>query len=157
MSHLSILPTVLRDAHCLASSLEAMGFTPRWGGVVRGFDPDQQPVLIRVALSSGLEIGWQRQHDGRLALVGDLQRLSQTNTLSALLGRLTRTYAAHRALIEAQLDPALATATVLASPPVLEGPTALDDLSALDDPCALDDPTALGGPLGWPEAMLLAP
>ena len=98
MSHLSILPTVLRDAYGLASSLEAMGFTPRWGGVVRGFDPDQQPVLIRVALSSGLEIGWQRQHDGRLALVGDLQRLSHSRDLQALLGQLTRGYAARAAL-----------------------------------------------------------
>jgi hypothetical protein len=39
-----------------------------------------------------------RHADGSLALVGDLQRLSRSQTLQRLLGRITKRYAAEMAL-----------------------------------------------------------
>jgi len=102
MSHLSILPTVLRDPDVLAASLEALGHRPRRGGLLEGFAGDQLPVALQVRLPEGLSLGWRQQPDGSLALVGDLQRLSRSHSLQALLGRLTRHYAAQQALREAE-------------------------------------------------------
>ena len=113
MSHLSILPTVLRDVDALASSLEAMGLQPSHGGVVSGFATDAQPVVLRVQLDSGHTIGWQRQHDGSLALVADLQRLTTALPLQRLLRDLTHTYAARTALDQWAAEPALAGAVVV--------------------------------------------
>lgn len=101
MSHLSILPTVLRDADLLASSLQALGHEPQIGGILRGFADDRQKVVLQVKLPEGHSIGWARQSDGSLALVGDLQRLSRSRSLQTLLGRLTRHYAAQQALRDA--------------------------------------------------------
>ena len=98
MSHLSILPTVLRDADRLAATLEALGFTPRFGGSLESFGRQRQSVELRVKLADGLQIGWQRQSDGSLGLVCDLQRLSRSRQLSRLLGSITRAYAARQAL-----------------------------------------------------------
>jgi hypothetical protein len=100
MSHLSILPTVLRDADRLAASLSSLGLQPSQGGVLRGFD-QVEPVEVQVSLSNGLTLGWRRQVDGSLALVGDLQRLSRSRSLQRLLSRVTRAYAARQALDEA--------------------------------------------------------
>ncbi|QVL54214.1 MAG: DUF1257 domain-containing protein [Cyanobium sp. M30B3] len=102
MSHLSILPTVLHDADVLAASLEALGLRPRWGGHLEGFAGERQPVLLQVRCGSGHCLGWRRQADGSLALVGDLQRLSSSQNLQQLLARITRRYAASRALADAQ-------------------------------------------------------
>ena len=101
MSHLSILPTVLRDADVLAASLAALGHTPQWGGQVDGFAGDAQAVVLRVALPAGEQLGWLRQADGSLALVGDLQRMSRSQPLQRLLAAITRRYAAEMALRQA--------------------------------------------------------
>jgi hypothetical protein len=101
VSHLSILPTVLRDAEGLAASLAALGHSPEWGGQLEGFAGETQPVDLQVTLSSGVQLGWTRHTDGSLALVGDLQRLSRSQTLQRLLGAITRRYAAEMALREA--------------------------------------------------------
>lgn len=101
MSHLSILPTVLRDPELLISSLEQLGFAPVRGGVLRGFADEPQPVDVQVQLPDGQSLGWQRQRDGSLALVGDLQRISRCRSLQVLITRLTRCYAAHLALQQA--------------------------------------------------------
>ena len=111
MSHLSILPTVLRDADLLAASLEALGHSPVHGGHLKGFGGEREAVELRVTLPEGQSIGWRRQRDGSLALVGDLQRLSRSRSLQSLLGRLTRHYAAQQALRDASRD--LQGATVL--------------------------------------------
>jgi hypothetical protein len=100
MSHLSILPTVLRDTDRLAASLGSLGLHPVLGGEIRGFD-QREPVAIQVSLSDGCRLGWRRQFDGSLALVGDLQRLSRSQALQSLLSRVTRDYAARKALDEA--------------------------------------------------------
>lgn len=100
MSHLSILPTVLRDADHLVASLESLDLSPIRGGSVRGFD-DSRPVEVRLELADGQSLGWSRQSDGSLALVGDLQRLSRSRPLQRLLGRITRAYATHQALADA--------------------------------------------------------
>ena len=98
MSHLSILPTVLRDAELLAASLQALGHTPCLGGEIGGFGGERQPVVLQVRLPEGQTIGWRRQSDGSLALVGDLQRLGRTQSPQQLIGRITRCYATLQAL-----------------------------------------------------------
>ena len=98
MSHLTILPTVLRDAEGLAASLEALKLSPQWGGTVPGFAGEAKPVLLQVCLAGGERLGWMRQGDGSLSLVADLQRLSRAQELQQLLGRITRRYAAEMAL-----------------------------------------------------------
>ncbi len=113
MSHLSILPTVLRDVDCLAASLEELGLQPQRGGSLQGFADDVVAVDVQVTLSCGLAIGWQRQGGGQLALVADLQRLSRSLPLQHLLGCLTRAYAVHAALRQLASDPALAAAQVV--------------------------------------------
>lgn len=100
MSHLSILPTVLRDADHLVASLESLNLHPIRGGSLHGFQ-ESRPVDVRVELADGQSLGWSRQSDGSLALVGDLQRLSRSGPLQRLLGRITRAYAARLALAEA--------------------------------------------------------
>jgi hypothetical protein len=101
MSHLSILPTVLRDADLLHQALGSLGLASEPGGELVGFGGERQPVAICVHLEGGQRLGWQRTADGSLALVGDLQQLSRSLTLQKLLGRITRAYAARQALQEA--------------------------------------------------------
>lgn len=101
MSHLTILPTVLRDADRLAAALSSLGLPAQVGGSLASFGQEQQRVELRVELPDGLQIGWQRQGDGSLGLVCDLQRLSRSRKLPQLLGRITRAYAARQALAAA--------------------------------------------------------
>jgi hypothetical protein len=131
MSHLSILPTLLRDVDLLAEALTDLGQVVHRGGAVEGFAGERVPVLVRLDLAGGsllgslspspnqtksqaqskravrppngslgasFSLGWARQLDGTLALVGDLQRLSRCRSLQLLLSQLTRGYAAHMAL-----------------------------------------------------------
>lgn len=101
MSHLSILPTVLRDVEVLAASLRAMGLNPLPRQSLRGFAGESVQVDVALSLEPDLWIGWRQGSDGRLTLVGDLQRLSCHQPLQALLGNVTRAYAAHQALADA--------------------------------------------------------
>jgi hypothetical protein len=101
MSHLSILPTVLRDTDILHQALACLGLTSEPGGELLGFAGECQPVAISVQLEGGQKLGWQRSADGSLNLVGDLQQLSRSLTLQTLLSRITRAYAACQALQEA--------------------------------------------------------
>lgn len=101
MSHLTILPTVLRDAGLLAICLRSLGHEVSWGGQLQGFGDDRQPVELQVKLQGQVGLGWCRQADGSLALVGDLQRLSRSHRLQRLLAQITRSYAAHLALRQA--------------------------------------------------------
>ncbi len=101
MSHLSILPTVLRDADLLAQALRDLGLEPQRGGSLRGFADERVSVELRVQLGRGEQLGWRPQGDGSLALVGDLQRLGRSRPLQQLIGRITRAYAARLALAEA--------------------------------------------------------
>lgn len=98
LSHLTILPTVLRDADGLAASLEALKLSPQWGGELQGFSGEAKPVLLQVCLVGGERLGWIRQGDGSLALVTDLQLLSRAQIAQELLGLITRRYAAEMAL-----------------------------------------------------------
>ncbi|MEB3319855.1 MAG: DUF1257 domain-containing protein [Cyanobium sp.] len=110
MSHLSILPTVLRDADMLAACLEGLGYSPQWGGTLAGFAGEQQAVLLQVRCRGEVQLGWRRQPDGCLALVGDLQRLSRSASVQRLLSTITRRYATALALDDARRH--LATARV---------------------------------------------
>ena len=101
MSHLSILPTVLRDEIVLTRALQDLGLTVQQGGTLKGFAQDREPVTLQVDVAEGAPLGWARQPDGTLALVGDLQRLGRSRSLQQLLGRITRRYAARLALQQA--------------------------------------------------------
>jgi hypothetical protein len=68
---------------------------------MHGFGGEGQPVELQVRLADGQTLGWCRQGDGSLALVGDLQRISRSRSLQDLIGRITRAYAARKALLEA--------------------------------------------------------
>ena len=100
MSHLSILPTRLRDVDLLAEALTDLGQQVHRGGVVEGFAGERVPVLLRLDLapgpllatqgkpiarktpqSSSFSLGWARQLDGSLALVGDLGRIAAASPL----------------------------------------------------------------------------
>lgn len=110
MSHLSILPTVLRDAEVLAATLASLELPWRWGGELVGFAGERQAVTLQLQLRDGQGLGWAHQDDGSLALVGDLQRISRNTVLQRLLGRITRAYAARAALQEASM--AVPTASI---------------------------------------------
>lgn len=101
MSHLTILPTVLRDLELMVSALEALHLEPQRGGTVSGFGGEQQAVDIRIHLEQGGSLGWRQQPDGSLALVADLQKLAHGTAVPGLLAEITRTYATHLALKEA--------------------------------------------------------
>ncbi len=110
MSHLSILPTVLRDADVLGATLSSLGLPWRHGGELIGFGGERQALTLQLQLKDGQTLGWTRQADGSLSLVGDLQRLSRNTVLQRLLGGITRAYAARVALQDASL--ALPTASI---------------------------------------------
>jgi hypothetical protein len=114
MSHLSILPTVLRDAEVLASSLAGLGYQPEWGGELEGFAGSREAVLLSVRFREGVQLGWRRQPDGSLALVGDLQRLSRSTRVQQVISTITRRYATAMALADAHRH--FATARVSVKP-----------------------------------------
>ena len=120
MSHLSILPTRLRDVDLLAEALTDLGQQVHRGGAVEGFAGERVPVLLRLNLapgpllatqgkpiarkipqSSSFSLGWARQLDGSLALVGDLGRIAAAGPLQELLSQLSRRYALLQALRDA--------------------------------------------------------
>ena len=128
MSHLSILPTLLRDVDLLAEALTDLGQEVLWGGAVEGFAGERVPVLLRLdvvvgpplgspsqtqarskrsarkttqAWSPSFSLGWARQLDGSLALVGDLGRIAAAGPLQELLSQLSRRYALLQALRDA--------------------------------------------------------
>ena len=83
MSHLSILPTVLRDEQLLASSLESLGHQPHWDGVITT-PIGAESVRLHLQLPSGQRLGWRHDaaHDS-LVMVADLERLSHDITRGA--------------------------------------------------------------------------
>lgn len=98
MSHLSILPTVLRDEDVLIQALEDLDLTVIRGGHLRGFANQREAVALRVKLPEGMWLGWRLEASGQLALVGDLQQLGRSRSLQHLIGSITRRYAARQAL-----------------------------------------------------------
>ena len=98
MSHLSILPTVLRDVYVLIQALEDLDLTVIRGGDLSGFADQREAVALRVQLPEGTWLGWRHEPNGELALVGDLQQLGRSRSLQHLIGSITRRYAAHQAL-----------------------------------------------------------
>ena len=131
MSHLSILPTLLRDVDLLAEALTDLGQVVQRGGAVEGFAGERVPVLVRLdlaggsllgsqsqtqsqtqsqiqskravrptngSLSASFSLGWARQLDGTLALVGDLGRIAVASPLQELLSQLSHRYALRQAL-----------------------------------------------------------
>ena len=104
MSHLSILPTVLRDEELLVQVLQDLSLSVERGGELHGFADQREDVVVRARLPQGCWLGWTRQKDGHLALVGDLQRLGRSISLQQLIGQITRRYAARQALRDVQSD-----------------------------------------------------
>jgi hypothetical protein len=110
MSHLSILPTVLREEDVLVQALEDLSLPVERGGCLIGFADQREPVTLRAQLPEGTWLGWRREANGQLALVGDLQRLGRSHSLQQLIGEITRRYAAHLALRTLATDLPMATA-----------------------------------------------
>ena len=104
VSHLSILPTVLADAHLLANSLDALGAQVTWGGALSVVG-HQEPCLLRARFDDGVQLGWRRAADGTLELVVDLQRAALGGTGQRHLARVGRAYAAREALQQAAALP----------------------------------------------------
>ena len=88
----------MHDADCLLATLRSLDLKPSSGGFLGTPFGANQAVVVQVKLTEGLCLGWARQQDGSLALVGDLQRLSRCRTLQILISRITRGYAARQAL-----------------------------------------------------------
>ena len=109
MSHLSLLPTVMREVDLLVTALEALSLHPERGGQVPGFGGEVHPVDVWITLGDGLAMGWRYQPDGTLSLVADLQKLSGASALPRLLASISHCYAAHLALreISTQLEGAV--------------------------------------------------
>jgi hypothetical protein len=152
MSHLSILPTLLRDVDLVAEALTDLGQQVHRGGAVEGFAGERVPVLLRLDLVAGpllgslgpspaqtqsqsqsqskratrknaqplspsFSLGWARQLDGSLALVGDLGRIAAASPLQELLSQLSRRYALGQAL-QAAATGGLARADLTIEEPV---------------------------------------
>ena len=104
MSHLSILPTVLADAHLLAASLEALGAEVRWGGAL-SLVGHEEPCLLQARFDDGVQLGWRRADDGSLELMVDLQRAALGGAGQRHLTEVGRAYAAREALQQAATLP----------------------------------------------------
>jgi hypothetical protein len=55
-------------------------------------------LVAPLALSASFSLGWARQLDGTLALVGDLGRIAVASPLQELLSQLSHSYALRQAL-----------------------------------------------------------
>ena len=151
MSHLSILPTRLRDVDLLAEALTDLGQEVHRGGAVEGFAGERVPVLLRLDLapgpllatqgkpiarktpqSSSFSLGWARQLDGSLALVGDLGRIAAAGPLQELLSQLSRRYALLQALRDAAGSAFAGAQVTLAA----SGSTGFGEARAQSLPCS---------------------
>ncbi len=151
MSHLSILPTRLRDVDLLAEALTDLGQQVHRGGAVEGFAGERVPVLLRLDLapgpllatqgkpiarktpqSSSFSLGWARQLDGSLALVGDLGRIAAAGPLQELLSQLSRRYALLQALRDAAAIAFAGAQVTLAA----SGSTGFGEARAQSQPCS---------------------
>ena len=151
MSHLSILPTRLRDVDLLAEALTDLGQQVHRGGAVEGFAGERVPVLLRLDLapgpllatqgkpiarnipqSSSFSLGWARQLDGSLALVGDLGRIAAAGPLQELLSQLSRRYALLQSLRDAAGSAFAGAQVTLAT----SGSTGLGEARAQSQPCS---------------------
>jgi hypothetical protein len=94
VSHLSILPTVLRDAALLQTCLRDLGHEPNLAGTLDGFSGEQQKVELWIQLDDGL---------------------TRSASLQTLLGSITRRYAAIEALHRASHDLSGCTVQLAAS------------------------------------------
>ena len=110
MSHLTILPTLLRSLERLEACLIDEGFRVSRPGVISGFADQAEPVDLVAIAADGHQLAWKRSTDGTLSLIGDLARLSTQPGLSTMLRRITRAYALRQALSD--LDPSFSSARV---------------------------------------------
>jgi hypothetical protein len=94
----------------LVQALEDLALPVERGGFLAGFADQREPVTLRVQLPEGTWLGWRREANGQLAMVGDLQRLGRSHSLQQLIGEITSRYAAHQALRALTTDLPMATA-----------------------------------------------
>ena len=89
---------MLREEEVLVQALEDLSLPVERGGYLTGFADQREAVSLRAQLPEGTWLGWRREANGQLALVGDLQRLGRSHSLQYLIAEITRRYAAHQAL-----------------------------------------------------------
>ncbi|MBL6797444.1 MAG: DUF1257 domain-containing protein [Synechococcus sp. BS307-5m-G39] len=101
MSHLSILPTLVKDLDLLASALRAEGFVVEVEGQLSSFGT-QHNVALAATHSMGFDLGWtwNCNHDS-LDVVVDLGRPAHSFSVERVLSRVLRRYALQQALRDA--------------------------------------------------------
>ena len=101
MSHLSILPTLVKDLDLLASALRAEGFVVEVEGQLSSFGT-QHNVALAATHSMGFALGWtwNCNHDS-LDVVVDLGRPAHSFSVKRILSRVLRRYALQQALRDA--------------------------------------------------------
>ena len=112
MSHLTILPTVIKDLELLEETLLAEHYLVQRPGLIKAFGQDVYPAELVATDSSGLQMGWRRDADGSLALMLDLGQTRDSAGHETRLKTILRAYALRSALRSADgvsLDPSVST------------------------------------------------
>ena len=112
MSHLTILPTVIRDLELLEETLLAEHYLVQRPGLIKAFGQDIYPAELVATDSSGLQMGWRWDADGSLALMLDLGQTRNSAGHKTHLKTILRAYALRSALRsadEVSLDPSVST------------------------------------------------
>ena len=112
MSHLTILPTVIKDLELLEETLLAEHYLVQRPGLIKAFGQDVFPAELVATDSSGLQMGWRWDADGSLALMLDLGQTRNSAGHKTHLKTILRAYALRSALRSADgvsLDPSVST------------------------------------------------
>jgi hypothetical protein len=102
MSHLTILPTVIKDLELLEETLLAEHYLVQRPGLIKAFGQDIYPAELVATDSSGLQMGWRWEADGSLALMLDLGQTKDSVGHKTHLNTILRAYALRSALRSAE-------------------------------------------------------
>ena len=98
MSHLTILPTVIRDLELLEETLLAEHYLVQRPGLIKAFGQDIYAAELVATDRSGLQMGWRWDADGSLALMLDLGQTNDAAGHQTHLKTILRAYALRSAL-----------------------------------------------------------
>ena len=98
MSHLTILPTVIRDLELLEETLLAEHYHVQRPGLIKAFGQDIYAAELVATDRSGLQMGWRWDADGSLALMLDLGQTKDAAGHQTRLKTILRGYALRSAL-----------------------------------------------------------
>ncbi len=98
MSHLTILPTVIKDLELLEETLLAENYLVQRPGLIKAFGQDIYSADLVATDRSGLQMGWRWDTDGSLALMLDLGQTNDSAGHQTRLKTILRAYALRSAL-----------------------------------------------------------